>query len=216
VKIYDVSVSISNNLPIYPGDPEIKITRTHSLEKGDIARVSHLSFNTHIGTHIDPPAHFVMDGKTLDHIPLDLLIGPARVIDVGDVDSIGPENLERTDLDSVTRLIFKTRNSRFWRESNEFRKDFVYLEPEGAELLVKLGIKLVGIDYLSIEKFNFDKPATHWTLLGNNIIIVEGLDLSEVPPGDYELICLPLKIKDGDGGPARVVLRELQARTSEG
>ena len=210
MKIYDVSVSISNDLPVYPGDPEIKITRTHSLEKGDIARVSHLSFNTHIGTHIDPPYHFVMDGKTLDHVPLDLLIGPARVIDVGDVDSISLAALEGADLDGVTRVIFKTRNSRFWQESNEFRKDFVYLEPEGAELLVKRGIKLVGIDYLSIEKFNFDAPTTHWTLLGNNIIIVEGLDLSEVHPGDYELICLPLKIKDGDGGPARVVLRDLK------
>jgi len=210
VKIYDISVPISNDLPVYPGDPEIKITRTHSLEKGDIARVSHLSFNTHIGTHIDPPYHFVMDGKTLDHVPLDLLIGPARVIDVGDVDSISLAALEGADLDGVTRVIFKTRNSRFWQESNEFRKDFVYLEPEGAELLVKRGIKLVGIDYLSIEKFNFDAPTTHWTLLGNNIIIVEGLDLSEVHPGDYELICLPLKIKDGDGGPARVVLRDLK------
>jgi arylformamidase len=211
VKIYDVSVPISNDLPVYPGDPEIKITRTHSFEKGDSARVSHLSFNTHIGTHIDPPSHFVMDGKTLDHVPLDILIGPARVIDVGDVDSIGLATLERADLESVTRVIFKTANSRFWHESNEFRKDFVYLETEGAELLVKRGIKLVGIDYLSIEKFNFDAPTTHWTLLANNIIIVEGLDLTEVPPGDYELICLPLKIKDGDGGPARVVLREFRS-----
>ena len=209
MKIYDVSVPISNELPVYPGDPEIKITRTHSLERGDIASVSHLSFNTHIGTHIDPPSHFVIDGKTLDHIPLDFLIGPARVIDVGEVDSIGLVTLEGADLENVTRVIFKTRNSRFWRESNEFRKDFVYLETEGAELLVKRGVKLVGIDYLSIEKFNFEAPTTHRTLLGNNIIILEGLDLTEVPPGDYELICLPLKIKDGDGGPARVVLREV-------
>lgn len=209
MKIYDVSVPISNDLPVYPGDPEIKITRTQSLEKGDIARVSHLSFNTHIGTHIDPPYHFVEDGKPLDHLPLDHLIGPARVIDVGNVDSIGLNTLERADLAGITRVIFKTRNSRFWHEGNEFRQDYVYLETEGAELLVRRGIKLVGIDYLSIEKFNFDAPTTHWTLLRNNIIIVEGLDLTGIPPGDYELICLPLKIKDGDGGPARVVLREL-------
>jgi arylformamidase len=135
------------------------------------------------------------------------LIGPARVIDGGAGASIDVAALERADLDGVTRVLFKTRNSLFWRESNVFREDFVYLETEAAELLVKRGVQLVGIDYLSIEKFNFDQPTTHWTLLGNNVVIVEGLDLSEVPPGDYELICLPLKIKDGDGGPARVVLR---------
>jgi arylformamidase len=207
MKIYDVTVAISNDLPVYPGDPAISITRTQSLEKGDVARVSQLSFSTHIGTHIDPPSHFVMDGIPLDRVPLEILIGPARVIDVGNVESIDTSALERADLNGVTRVIFKTRNSLFWRESQVFREDFVYLETEAAELLVKRGVQLVGIDYLSIEKFNFDRPTTHWTLLGNNVVIVEGLDLSEVPPGDYELICLPLKIKDGDGGPARVVLR---------
>jgi len=207
MKIYDVTVAISNDLPVYPGDPAINITRTQSLEKGDVARVSHLSFSTHIGTHIDPPSHFVMDGIPLDRVPLEILIGPARVIDVGNVESIDTSALERADLNGVTRVIFKTRNSLFWRESQVFREDFVYLETEAAELLVKRGVQLVGIDYLSIEKFNFDRPTTHWTLLGNNVVIVEGLDLNEVSPGDYELICLPLKIKDGDGGPARVVLR---------
>jgi arylformamidase len=209
MKIYDISVSISNDLPVYPGDPEITITRTHSLEKGDIARVSHLSFNTHIGTHIDPPYHFMWDGRKLDQVPLEVLIGPARVIDTGEVDAIDLTTLERADLDGVKRVLFKTRNSRFWRESKEFREDFVYLETGAAELLVNRGVQLVGIDYLSIERFDFDQPTTHWALLGNNVIIVEGLDLTEVPAGDYELICLPLKIKDGDGGPARVILRDL-------
>ncbi len=208
MKIYDVTVPISNDLPVYPGDPEIRITRTHSLEKGDIARVSHLSFSTHIGTHIDPPYHFIRDGVPLDEVPLEVLIGPARVVDVGEAAAIDAAVLQTLNLDGAVRLLFKTRNSSFWRESNEFRKDFVYLESDAAEMLVKRGVKLVGIDYLSVEKFNFDQPRTHWALLGNNIVIVEGLDLSEVEPGDYELICLPLKIKDGDGGPARVVLRK--------
>jgi arylformamidase len=207
MKIYDVTVALSNDLPVYPGDPPINISRTQSLEKGDIARVSHISFSTHIGTHIDPPSHFMMDGLSLDRVPLEVLIGPARIIDAGDVDSIDAALLERTELEGATRVLFKTRNSNFWRESKGFREDFVYLETEAAELLVKRGVQLVGIDYLSIEKFNFDRPSTHWTLLGNNVVIVEGLDLSEIAPGDYELICLPLKIKDGDGGPARVVLR---------
>jgi arylformamidase len=209
MKIYDITVPISNDLPVYPGDPEIHIERVLSLEKGDIARVSHLSFSTHIGTHIDPPYHFMKDGIRLDQAPLEVFIGPARVIDVGDAASIDAALLSTFDLEGATRVLFKTRNSRFWRETKEFQKDFVYLETDAAEALVARGVKLVGIDYLSIEKFGFDKPTTHWTLLGNNVFIVEGLDLGEIAPGDYELICLPLKIKDGDGGPARVVLREL-------
>ena len=209
MKIYDVTVTISNDLPVYPGDPPIHIERTQSLEKGDVARVSHLSFSTHIGTHVDPPYHFMMDGVSLDRAPLEVFIGPARVVDVGEAASIDAALLSTFDLDGATRVLFKTRNSRLWREAKEFQKDFVYLETEAAEALVALGVKLVGIDYLSVEKFGFDTPTTHWTLLGNDVYIVEGLDLSAVAPGDYELICLPLKIKDGDGGPARVVLREL-------
>ena len=209
MKIYDITVPISNDLPVYPGDPPVNITRIQELEKGDVARVSHLSFSTHIGTHIDPPSHFMMDGIALDEVPIEVLIGPARVIDVGPLDSIDAAAIDRMDLQGVVRLLFKTRNSRFWSESKEFRKDFVYLETEAAELLVQRGVKLVGIDYLSIERFDFDQPTTHRTLLGNSVVVVEGLDLSAVAPGDYELICLPLKIKDGDGGPARVVLREM-------
>jgi arylformamidase len=209
MKIYDVTVAISNDLPVYPGDPPIKIERTQSLEKGDIARVSSLSFSTHIGTHVDPPYHFMKDGVSLDRAPLEVFVGPARVVDVGEAASIDAELLSTFDLEGVSRLLFKTRNSRFWRETTEFQKDFVYLETDAAEALVARGLKLVGIDYLSIEKFGFDEPTTHWTLLGNDVYIVEGLDLSAIAPGDYELICLPLKIKDGDGGPARVILREL-------
>jgi arylformamidase len=209
MKIYDVTVAISNDLPVYPGDPPIQIERTHSLEKGDIARVSRLIFSTHIGTHIDPPYHFIKDGVSLDQAPLEVFIGPARVVDAGDAASIDAALLSTFDLDGASRVLFKTSNSRLWRETKEFQKDFVYLETDAAEALVALGVKLVGIDYLSIEKFGFDQPTTHWTLLGNDVYIVEGLDLSAIAPGDYELICLPLKIKDGDGGPARVVLREL-------
>jgi arylformamidase len=210
MKIYDVTVAISNDLPVYPGDPPIQIERTQSLEKGDIARVSRLSISTHIGTHIDPPYHFMKDGVPLDQAPLEVFIGPARVVDVGDASSIDAALLSMFDLDGASRVLFKTRNSRFWSETKEFQKDFVYLETDAAEALVARGVKLVGIDYLSIEKFGFDEPTTHWTLLGNDVYIVEGLDLSAIAPGDYELICLPLKIKDGDGGPARVVLRELK------
>ncbi len=210
MKLYDVTVALSNDLPVYPGDPPVQVTRVMSLEQGDIARVSHLSFSTHCGTHIDPPYHFMRDGLPLDQVPLDVFIGSARVVDVGDVEVIDAAVLRQCDLSGATRVLFKTKNSRFWHTTREFQTKFVYLETDAAELLVARGVRLVGIDYLSIEKFNFDRPTVHWTLLGANVVIVEGLDLTEVPAGDYELLCLPLKIKDGDGGPARVVLRALQ------
>lgn len=209
MSIHDVTVSISAELPVYPGDPAVEIHRTLSLESGDVANVSHLSCGSHIGTHVDPPAHFVRGGIALDELSLDVLIGVARVVDVGDIDVIDLPAVEELALDGVTRLLFKTRNSRLWNSPHEFEKAFVYLDTPAAEHLVKLGVQLVGIDYLSIEKFNFDEPTTHLALLGKNVIVVEGLDLSRVNPGDYELICLPIKIKDGDGGPARVVLRDL-------
>src|SRR5215831_11321171 len=135
MRIYDVTVTISNDLPVYPGDPPIHIERTQSLEKGDIARVSHMSFSTHIGTHIDPPYHFMKDGIPLAQAPIEVFIGPARVIDVGEVASIDAVLLSTFDLKGVTRVIFKSRNSRFWRETKEFQKEFVYLETDAAEAL---------------------------------------------------------------------------------
>jgi arylformamidase len=209
MKLHDITVPISAELPVYPGDPKIEIQRTLSLEAGDVANVSHLSCGSHIGTHVDPPAHFVRGGIALDELPLDILIGTARVADVGNVDVIDLLVVKSLDLSGVTRILFKTRNSRLWGTPHEFERDFVYLDTPAAEFLVKAGVRLVGIDYLSIEKFNFEAPTTHLALLGNDVIVVEGLDLSNVAPGDYELICLPIKIKEGDGGPARVVLREL-------
>lgn len=209
MKIYDITVPISAELPVYPGDPSIQLERVMSLEKGDIANVTRLCCSTHIGTHVDPPSHFIAGSMTLDELPLETLIGTARVVDVGDVPAIDRAVLDNCDLNGAIRVLFKTRNSTFWPEASEFREDFVYIEPDAARRLVELGVRLVGIDYLSVEKFNFDHPTTHLVLLGANVVIVEGLALRDVPPGDYELLCLPLKIKDGDGSPARVVLRTL-------
>ncbi len=214
MKIYDITVPFSTNLPVYPGDPAVQIKQVSSLESGDICTVSHLSFSSHTGTHVDPPSHFVAGAMTLDQLPLEVLIGTARVVDTGNIPAIDRATIELANLDGVERVLFKTRNSQTWKRASfsEFNQEFVYLETDAAELLVETGIKLVGIDYLSIEKFNFVEPATHWALLRNNIVIVEGLDLSEVEEGEYELICLPMKIKDGDGGPARVILRELSGK----
>lgn len=209
--IYDITVPIRPGMPIYEGDPAVEIVAWSAMAKGDSANVSFLHFGAHTGTHVDAPAHFIEGARKIDALSLDVLIGPARVIRVPDeVAEIDPDFLAGCDLDQVERVLFHTRNSNFWNEG--FRKDFTHLLPEAAEMLVEMGIKLVGIDYLSIEKFHSGHHRTHLALLSQSVVIVEGLNLSEVPAGDYELICLPLKIADGagDGAPARVVLRTLK------
>ena len=210
MKIYDITVPIYAKMPVYEGDPGVKIDAWSAFAKGDSSNVSMLNFGAHTGTHVDAPAHFIEGARKIDALSLEVLIGAARVIRVpDDLTEITSEFLERGDLSGVERLIFHTRNSAFWSEG--FRKDFTHLLPEAAQLLVERGVKLVGTDYLSIEKFHSGHHKTHLTLLANNVVIVEGLNLSDVPEGDYELICLPLKIADGsgDGAPARAVLRSM-------
>lgn len=207
MKIYDVTVSISNDLPAFPGDPKIEIVRTEKLSDGGSANVSTLSFGSHTGTHVDPPYHFIDDGLKADQLPLEILIGRTHVFQVT-APEINEAVLGEFDFTDVARVLFKTRNSYFWKDGGGFVPNFVYITPKAAEVLVHHGVKLVGIDYLSVEKFHSRKFKTHQILLGNGVIIVEGLDLSEVEPDDYEMICLPLKIKDGDGAPARVILRK--------
>ena len=209
--IYDITVPIRPGMPIYEGDPAVEIAAWSALRRGDSANVSFLHFGAHTGTHVDAPAHFIEGARKIDALSLDVLIGPARVVRVPDhVAEIDPKFLENSDLTAVERVLFHTRNSNFWSEG--FRKDFTHLLPEAAEKLAEIGIKLVGTDYLSIEKFHSGHHRTHLALLSKGVVIVEGLNLSAVPAGDYELICLPLKIADGagDGAPARVVLRTLK------
>jgi len=208
MEIYDITVPIRSTMPVYEGDPGVKIDPWSAFAKGDSSNVSMLSFGAHTGTHVDAPAHFVEGARRIDALSLDVLIGPARVLRVpDDLNEIDSEFINSCDLSGVERVLFHTRNSTFWNEG--FRKDFTHLLPEAAQLLVDRGIKLVGTDYLSIEKFHSGHHRTHLTLLSNNVVIVEGLNLSEVSAGDYELICLPLKIAEGagDGAPARAVLR---------
>jgi arylformamidase len=205
MKIYDVTVPISPAMHTYPGDPAAEVEQVQQISRGDVANVTHLRFGTHTGTHIDAPHHFIDGGMTVDEIPLNLLIGRARVLELSDA-VITAEVLGEYDFTADARVLFKTRNSYLWNEP-DFVKEFVYLTKDAAEHLVENGIKVVGIDYLSVEKFAFEQPDVHRTLLGNGTIVVEGLNLSEVDPGDYEMICLPLKVDRGDGAPARVVLR---------
>src|ERR1051325_9396163 len=177
--IYDVTVPIRSGMPIYEGDPAVKIEAASSLASGDSANVSFLHLGAHTGTHVDAPAHFIKGANKIDSLPLDILIGTARVVRVpDDRTEIDPEFLSSCNLDRVERVLFRTRNSGFWGDG--FRKDFTHLLPEAAELLVDHGIKLVGTDYLSIEKFHSGHHRTHIALLSKGVVIVEGLNLSEV------------------------------------
>ena len=206
MKIYDVTVPLSKELIVYPGDPHVKINRrTKANEHDEKYNLSRYSFSSHAGTHVDPPFHLIEDGITVDKLPLELLMGRARVVEVT-APFIDEAVLEEFDFTANSRVLFKTRNSYLWSQKN-FVKDYVYITPGAARSLVNQGIKVVGIDYLSVDKFDAE-PETHLILLSAGAIIIEGLDLREVEPGDYEMICLPLKVKDGDGAPARVVLRQ--------
>jgi arylformamidase len=211
MKFYDVTVAVSEAVPIYSGDPTVKINAVHSIEKGDPANVSKMCFGVHTGTHVDAPNHFIEGRRRVDQLDLEKLIGKCRVIELDkNVTDIEPKHLD--GLSGVERILFKTKNSGFWNEPEKgFRTDFAYITPEAASVLVENGLKLVGIDYLSVEKFGSTDFATHRTLLENEIVIIEGVDLREVPPGEYELICLPIKYVGGggDGAPARTILRHI-------
>ena len=210
---YDVTVPLSNGLPTYPGDPGIEISNWRSLSKGDSANVSMVSFGAHTGTHVDAPAHFIAGAGKVENLPLDALIGEALVVQAPDECLVIDEGFVKAHVARGTeRVLFKTRNSAFWNEPEpQFHKDFTYMTVEAATLLRDQGAKLVGIDYLSIEKSKSPGHPTHIALLSRGIVILEGLNLSDVPAGRYELICLPLKLRSelGDGAPARAVLRTL-------
>ncbi|MBI5117136.1 cyclase family protein [Candidatus Poribacteria bacterium] len=205
MKYYDISVPICAGMPVYEGDTPVEVISASSIEKGDPYNVSRLFLGTHTGTHIDAPLHFIKGGKSIDEIPPDVLIGRAAVVEVTDPVEIKHQELATAPLKGEKRVLFKTRNSRLWREK-EFRKDFVYIAEDTAGYLIQAGVKLVGIDYLSVEKFGSADSVVHRALLGAGVVVVEGLNLSEVEPGSYELICLPLRIAGGDGSPCRAVL----------
>lgn len=205
VSFIDVTLPLAPGMPVWPSEPAPQLTPLSSIANGDPANVSRLTLGTHTGTHVDAPRHFIEGGRTVEALPLAALCGPARVVPIQDRTAIRVAELEKIPLDGVMRVLFQTRNSALWNERG-FRTDFVYLEPDAATWLVKRGVQLVGIDYLSVERFDSPDYAVHHTLLGAGVVIVEGLDLREVTPGGYDLWCLPLKLVGGDGAPARVLL----------
>jgi len=216
MKFYDVTVAVSDKTPIYEGDPRVAIDSVRQIAAGDKANVSNLCLGAHTGTHVDAPNHFIDGTRRVEHLELDKLIGRCRVVEIDPTaDAIGPEHL--AGLDRAERVLFKTRNSEFWSAPEKgFRTDFTYITPEAAGVMADRGIKLVGIDYLSVEKFGSTDFATHTTLLEKEIVILEGVDLREVAAGDYEIVCLPLKYigGTGDGAPARTILIDRSVPTA--
>lgn len=205
-RIYDVSVPIRSGGLVYPGNPEIDIALQQAVAKGASANVSTIRFGSHTGTHADASRHFFDDGQPVDKIPLERLIGPALLLKFGDeVRSVGAAELQAHDLKGHKRILLGTRNSALLSQK-EFVKDYTFLAPDGAQYLVDKGVELVGIDYLSIEQFHSGHHRTHRTLLERSVVIVEGLDLSVPASGEYQFICLPLRIEGCDGAPARAVL----------
>jgi arylformamidase len=208
--LLDVSLRLSARLPTYPGNPPWECLPVKRVARGDSSNVSALHLGTHTGTHVDAPRHFFDAGPGVDELPLEVLVGPARVVHLPGVPAVGAAELAPLDLAGVTRLLIRTDNSALWEKGSEFTPGFVYLAEDGARLLASRGIRLIGVDYLSVERFKAPGAPTHHALLGAGIVVIEGLDLSAAAPGDYELMCLPLKVAGGDGAPARVVLRSGQ------
>jgi arylformamidase len=208
MKIFDISLTISPDLPIWPGDTPLELELVDSMDEGAHNNVSRLSTGVHIGTHVDAPHHFLNDGRTIEQLPLEVLTGPCYVIQLPDgVEAITAEALDGMSLPGEsTRILFGTSNSRFWsRGETEFQEDFVAITEDGASWLVERGVQLVGIDYLSVAPFG-DSTPTHRVLLQAGVIVLEGLNLSAVPRGFYDLYCLPLKLYGAEGAPARAIL----------
>lgn len=207
-RIYDITLTVRAEMPVWPGDPTVILERFSRIEGGSDANISRLSMGVHTGTHLDAPFHFIQGGRGVDELPLEVLMGPAKVVQLpGSVDLISEDVIQAAKIpEDVTRVLFKTRNSKYWTEKVPvFHKDFVGIAPDGAEALVEMGIHLVGIDYLSVAPYQ-DPVRTHQILLGAGVIALEGLNLSQVPPGDYELCALPVKLGGCDGAPVRAVL----------
>jgi arylformamidase len=207
MRVYDITLTISPEMPTWPGDPNIVLEQVEKIEDGGVANITRLNISAHTGTHVDAPCHFLSDGNSVENLSLRTLTGRAYVLHLPNVDRITPAVLETAGIPPRTRrVLFKTRNSDYWAKNvKDFQRDYVAISPEGAEFLVDKGVKLVGVDYLSVAPFDQTRP-THEILLKAGVVIVEGLDLSQVAQGRYTMYCLPLKLAHSDGAPARAIL----------
>jgi arylformamidase len=212
-RFYDITLPIAEGMLVYPDDPDVRVRPYSRIADGEDANVTELAFGSHTGTHVDAARHFIDGAQAVDALPLERLIGPARVVQIPrDVRAIGARELREAGIDGERRVLLKTRNE-VLLDRSDFQKDFAYLTGDGARYLLDAGVQLVGIDYLSVEAFDADEPVAHRALLEQEVIIVEGVDLRDVPPGRYELVCLPLRVTGIDGAPVRAVLRTLEGDT---
>jgi len=191
------------------------LTVVKTISEGASSNLSEIAMGSHTGTHVDAPGHFVDRAATIDRVPLDILVGPARVVDMTGREVIRKEDLRKANLEGVERLLFKTDNSKLWADA-QFHEKFTYIEPQAAKYVVDLAVRLVGVDYLSVEKPHTKTHPTHHAFLDSGVVIIEGLNLAEVQAGEYDLICLPLKVVGAEAAPARVILRESATRLSRG
>jgi arylformamidase len=206
-RLIDVSVLLRPGVPTYPGNQPFEFAPVKRIARGDSSNVSKLVMGTHTGTHVDAPKHFFDDKPGVEALPLDLLIGRARVIDVPVRGGITETHLAQAGLREDLRVLLRTPNSALWNTHDGFHEDYTYLTDSGARFLVEQGVKVVGVDYLSVEQFHKAGAPAHHALLGGGVVVIEGLDLSEADAGAYEMYCLPLRIDAADGAPARVVLK---------
>lgn len=204
--LYDATLPMREGMITFPGDPPFRIETFFETRKGDPFNLALLHMGTHLGTHVDPPAHYLEGGATVDQVPLDVLVGPGVLLDFRGQSSINRKTLENAPIGDARRVLFRTDNETLLG-APRFREDFTALTEDGARYLVKRGVRLVGIDYLSIEQYMNPGAPVHRTLLGAGVLVVEGLHLRGIPPGAYEIFCLPLRIEGADGAPARVILR---------
>ncbi|MGI8588361.1 MAG: cyclase family protein [Chloroflexia bacterium] len=208
MKIYDISLPVYTGMVHWPDNPPVVLERALSIDKGDAANVSKLSAGVHTGTHVDAPVHFIPGGADTESLDLGVLVGPALVVHLGDeVGDITASVLDRAGIPAGTeRVLFRTRNSKYWaRDADTFHDDFVAVRDDGAKWLVEHGLRLVGVDYLSVAPFDDGAP-THRTLLQAGVIPLEGLNLDGIAGGIYQLVCLPLKLRGSDGAPVRAIL----------
>ena len=212
MKVHDVSLVLRPDMVTWPGEPGPKFMPLRRIAMGDTANVSLITFGNHTGTHVDPPIHFIEGANTVDKLPIDALVGPCRVVAFPGADHVSGGWLDRSGIPAGTeRLLFKTRNSERWADPTAgFTRDFTAIDASAARWCVERRVKLVGIDYLSIEPQGPEKQGypVHNTLLRANVVIIEGLDMRGVAPGEYDLVCAPIKLLHGDGAPARVFLIE--------
>ena len=206
MKFIDITLPLDATLPTYPGNTPFSLEAIHRIAQGDSSNVSTLHMGAHAGTHVDAPRHFFDDGPGAEALPLEMLLGRTRVIEITSRKGVAAEDLAAANLSEDVRVLIKTHNSRLWG-TPEFHADYIGVTESGARYLVEHGIKVVGVDYLSVEPYKTPGHPAHHVLLGGGTIVIEGLNLRDVDPGVYEMYCLPLRVVGSDGAPARVVLR---------